>query len=406
MRARGGTTGRRPRVRSGTPGSRVTSRMAETPFSGAAAGGGAVITSTGGAAVAPAAGADEGGAATGVVAAGGCGSRDRSRNDWCGPRRRGGCRLGRGSSTPEECPAGPRGRPRLRRLRRGRCRGAWRSRDGSRGDGRRGGRRCGRGRCGEARRARRQAWRRVAGGDGSSRSPDRCSPAALRFTFPCWGAEPRADTNSASTRKDTTASSGGGANLQVLSAASSAPDQGAPPSRTRAPPTRPSGSSVTSAAASPPPSAPAGHAGETPCRSSGIPSCRASLRKGEREGDGDGDAHPRRLAAHLGGLVLPLAGRRDRRLVEPGHAPDDARGLDLPLGVHDDVEDHDPADALGEGLLGVGRLDVLRLLRDGNSLAAGRERLLLGEEGGRSRGGDAERKKDRGERAQGLMKEV
>ena len=54
MRARGGTTGRRPRVRSGTPGSSVTSRMAETPFSGVAGGGGAVITSTGGAAVAPA----------------------------------------------------------------------------------------------------------------------------------------------------------------------------------------------------------------------------------------------------------------------------------------------------------------------------------------------------------------
>jgi len=69
MRASGGTTGRRPLVRSGTPGSRVTSRMAETPFSGTGAGGGAVITSTAGAAGVPAGGAEaaaeglEGGAA-------------------------------------------------------------------------------------------------------------------------------------------------------------------------------------------------------------------------------------------------------------------------------------------------------------------------------------------------------
>ena len=44
----GGATGRRPLARSGTPGSRVTSRMAETPFSGFRGGGGAVKTSTAG----------------------------------------------------------------------------------------------------------------------------------------------------------------------------------------------------------------------------------------------------------------------------------------------------------------------------------------------------------------------
>src|SRR3990170_301062 len=54
MRAKGGATGRRPRTRSGTPGSSVTSRMAETPFSGGRGGGGGVMTSTGGGAAASA----------------------------------------------------------------------------------------------------------------------------------------------------------------------------------------------------------------------------------------------------------------------------------------------------------------------------------------------------------------
>src|SRR5262249_61545659 len=77
-RATGGTTGRRPRERSGTPGSSVTSRTAETPFSGGSVGGGAVITSTGGGAVPalPAAATDAvpaaavGAAAVGAVPAG------------------------------------------------------------------------------------------------------------------------------------------------------------------------------------------------------------------------------------------------------------------------------------------------------------------------------------------------
>ena len=55
MRANGGATGRRPRARSGTPGSSVTSRTADTPFSGGGACAGAVMTSTGGGAVAAAA---------------------------------------------------------------------------------------------------------------------------------------------------------------------------------------------------------------------------------------------------------------------------------------------------------------------------------------------------------------
>ena len=48
MRARGGGTGRRPRVRSGTPGARVTSRIAERPFSGGSGGGGTVSDLDGG----------------------------------------------------------------------------------------------------------------------------------------------------------------------------------------------------------------------------------------------------------------------------------------------------------------------------------------------------------------------
>src|SRR5262245_38131112 len=75
MRAKGGTTGRRPRARSGTPDSaRTTSRMAELPVSAGSGGGGAEMTSTGGGAAFPGAagalGAWTGGACGGVAGAG------------------------------------------------------------------------------------------------------------------------------------------------------------------------------------------------------------------------------------------------------------------------------------------------------------------------------------------------
>src|SRR6266850_499908 len=81
MRARGGATGRRPFVRSGTPGPSATSRTAETPGSGGGAGVGtaAGAPAGGGAGVATAAtgafgvgrgGSGEAAAGAGVVAAG------------------------------------------------------------------------------------------------------------------------------------------------------------------------------------------------------------------------------------------------------------------------------------------------------------------------------------------------
>ena len=185
MRARGGTTGRRPRVRSGTPGSSVTSRMAETPFSGVAAGGGAVITSTGGAAVAPAAGAvargagrpsrlaarASAGARTGEAAAGGRSSGARGGEPW---------RTGPGGG---EGRRGPLARP-----------PAWPAALGRAGVGRRdaagadaaGGELCGRRRGRPGRRCESAAaggsGRVAAGGGASASRPDRCSPAAFSTT--------------------------------------------------------------------------------------------------------------------------------------------------------------------------------------------------------------------------------
>ena len=68
---------------------------------------------------------------------------------------------------------------------------------------------------------------------------------------------------------------------------------------------------------------------------------------------------------------------------------------DLAPPVDDDVEDHDPADALGERLRRVDGLDVLRLLRNRHALAPGREHLFLRAERGRSAEGDQQRQDQR-----------
>ena len=110
IRASGGGTGRRPRTRSGTPGDRAISRIADTPFSTGAAGpsgfgGGAVSISTGGCATLGG-GAGFGGsdavarAGEGVV--GGVATRGRRRRGWEPAERR------REPGRPAAPPAAPR----------------------------------------------------------------------------------------------------------------------------------------------------------------------------------------------------------------------------------------------------------------------------------------------------------